>query len=260
MIQKKLLIERRRLPLLDLLFNFSFLEQIFYPLLIPVTVLGISLMGSWHCAGMCGGLITIAAPRKSSMIGYQIGRLLSYEILGIIFGLFGKYTLLNMLNGIIPIFVSFILGLSFIGIGISHWRKTPHFSSHLFSKIYSKLVGKSLQNNSSPIIWNGFKVGFLSVFLPCGWLYSFILVAVLTQNPYYSALLLFFFWLGSVPTLSLAPIFIRKLLKPIYLRFPKVISLIFVMIGLFTIGLKIYPLFFSQLNPTEFFCMIPSKK
>lgn len=251
------LTERRRSPLLALLFDYSILDQTVSPILIPILVLGISFAGSWHCAAMCGGLTAVIAPKKRSMIFYQIGRLCSYEILGIIFALFGKYTLSNTLSGVLPFFVSLLLGFSFIKIGISSFKKKSQPLSTFFSKIYSKLARKTLAKvDSSSVNWNGFKIGLLSVFLPCGWLYSFILAAVMTQNIYYSMILLFFFWLGSIPALSIAPIFFRKLLEPISKKFPKFSAVVLIGIGLLTIGMKIYPVFYPGENKNAAFCLI----
>ena len=57
----------------------------------------LGLLGSFHCIGMCGPIAFIlpvdrtnALKKVSQITIYHIGRLLSYSIIGLIFGLIGK--------------------------------------------------------------------------------------------------------------------------------------------------------------------------
>ena len=64
-------------------------------ILISALVLG--LMGSFHCAGMCGP-IAIALPLQGNTTGqkifggtlYNVGRTVTYGLMGAIFGLLGQ--------------------------------------------------------------------------------------------------------------------------------------------------------------------------
>ncbi|RLS67521.1 MAG: sulfite exporter TauE/SafE family protein [Planctomycetota bacterium] len=58
------------------------------------TVLAASLLGSAHCAGMCGGiaLVAIGTDRRARIVrqvGYHAGRLISYSVVGIAAGICG---------------------------------------------------------------------------------------------------------------------------------------------------------------------------
>jgi sulfite exporter TauE/SafE len=47
-------------------------------------------------------------------------------------------------------------------------------------------------------------------FVPCGWVYIFVIGAVAVKNPLYGGVMLFIFWLGTIPALSLFPIVYKK--------------------------------------------------
>jgi sulfite exporter TauE/SafE len=57
---------------------------------------------------------------------------------------------------------------------------------------------------------SSFALGLLSMFLPCGWLYTYVLAAAASQSPCSGALVMFLFWLGTIPALSAFPIFAKK--------------------------------------------------
>ena len=50
-------------------------------------------------------------------------------------------------------------------------------------------------------------LGIVNGFLPCGWVYVFMLGSVATKDPLYGTILLAVFWLGTVPALTVYPIF-----------------------------------------------------
>lgn len=58
-----------------------------------LSILIASLLGSPHCAGMCGGFAAWSGSgglRWSGVAAYNLGRLITYITLGIIAGLLGK--------------------------------------------------------------------------------------------------------------------------------------------------------------------------
>ena len=228
----------------------------FFQTLIPLGVLLASLAGSLHCVGMCGGLITVVAPTRRSMVFYHVGRLFGYLSLGAIAGFLGEKVLRTSLHGIIPWIAASTLALTFFYLGLRAWKGETHLFQmpKFFMKIYSKLWGKifkkeKLQEQVHPL-FQVMTVGLLSVFLPCGWLYGFVLGAVATQNTFYGAAFLFTFWLGTLPAMSLAPFFIRKVLSPITQKTPRISAILLMTLGLFTIGLKLYPLLITPKNST----------
>jgi sulfite exporter TauE/SafE len=87
---------------------------------------------------------------------------------------------------------------------------------------------------------SGFLLGFFSGFLPCGWLYTFLIAGAATKNPLASALTLFLFWLGTLPALSALTLVMRKPLleSPVYAR--RVSGMILILAGLYALWSHIF--------------------
>lgn len=48
-----------------------------------------SLLGSFHCLGMCGGIVLVIDPLKGGALFYHLGRLVSYLLMGVLAGYLG---------------------------------------------------------------------------------------------------------------------------------------------------------------------------
>src|SRR3954469_14309814 len=62
-----------------------------------ITAFLLGLMGSLHCAGMCGPLVLMTpvvghsrASRVASRVLYHLGRITTYALIGLLFGMIGK--------------------------------------------------------------------------------------------------------------------------------------------------------------------------
>ena len=184
------------------------------------TVLGsvflASLLGSLHCAGMCGGIAAVAsspeqpsAKRRLKLKAdltpatlYHAGRLLSYVALGAIAGSLGSQ--LNQLgrladveqiaagvSGAIMVLWAIVV-LSGRGARLRGARRAP-------TRWFSSIVGKALR--VAPAL-RGLLLGVATGVLPCGWLYAFVIAAAGTGSAGSGALSLAAFWAGSIPILS----------------------------------------------------------
>ena len=60
---------------------------------LPGLVFAISLLGSMHCVGMCGGLIMALPQQPRVLVSYHLGRWLGYLSLGALAGLAGDFLL-----------------------------------------------------------------------------------------------------------------------------------------------------------------------
>ncbi len=176
-----------------------------------LTIISIAFLGSFgHCIGMCGGIVvaysTIKIDPKSSKVSqgvahllYSFGRVLTYTILGAIFGAIGGVaTFSNNANGALLIFagIAMILaGLSLMG-KIKFLTLIEHsFSSSSFYKNAFKRVLNSKSNASF------FILGMLNGLLPCGFVYFFAITAASTADPLYGALVMAIFGLSTIPAM-----------------------------------------------------------
>ncbi|MBK7888373.1 MAG: sulfite exporter TauE/SafE family protein [Bacteroidetes bacterium] len=178
------------------------------------TALSVGFFGSFHCAGMCGPLAMALPTGNGSIlnllggrIAYNLGRVVTYSILGTIAGFLGK-TLsirgwqsdISILSGIL-IIVMVLLTNQKILTKINH--RFAGFSFQL-----KKVFGKLLKHHS---IASLFSFGVVNGILPCGFVYLAMAGAATTKSPMEGATYMFLFGLGTVPmmlTLALSGSFI----------------------------------------------------
>jgi sulfite exporter TauE/SafE/plastocyanin domain-containing protein/copper chaperone CopZ len=157
----------------------------------------VGIFTSIHCVGMCGGImlsqsLSIEIKSKSEAIKpsilYNLGRVISYTILGGIIGAIGSVFSLSILA---KAAVQILAGIFMIMMGFN----MAGFS--LFRRFHIKLPGfgcKVKSKSSSPFI-----VGILNGFMPCGPLQTMQLFALGTGSALKGSLSMFVFSLGTVP-------------------------------------------------------------
>ena len=167
----------------------------------------IGILASFHCVGMCGGLVITYTAKQgrdaqtkknqsfSPHLQYNFGRVISYTAIGAILGGFGSFF------GINPIFTGIITlaaGVFMILMGLSlltdfKWLekiklRTPSFIARLIYGQRHSLKPKG------PFI-----VGLLNGFMPCGPLQAMQLYALASGSFTRGALSMGIYALGTVP-------------------------------------------------------------
>ena len=84
-------------------------------------------------------------------------------------------------------------------------------------------------------------LGIVNGFAPCGWLYVFVLASVTLKNSYQGALLMFFFWLGTVPSLTFLSYASERILNLFPKNITRIAGLILVFVGLFNLIVNFFP-------------------
>lgn len=203
---------------------------------IAVSVLSSSFLGSAHCMGMCAPIVMITNKSFITSALYHIGRLVSYLGLGLVAGFLGQELLGQFPHSIAALLAPLTLGVTFIYMGIMLYRKQRfHMPLPKFlSKPYASAVKGQAHDNGKSSTFS-FLIGLLSVTLPCGWLYGFVIGATATKSVSTSILIMFMFWLGTVPALLVTPIVFQKFVGPFKEKFPTVASIILLIAGIFII-------------------------
>ena len=176
------------------------------PLLLSALVLG--LLGGGHCLGMCGGLmgaLTLAIPpeqrarRFRLLLAYNLGRILSYSLAGLLLGLAGW----AIASGPLALGLRIVAGLLLIcmGLYLAGWwsglTRIEALGRGLWKHI-QPLAGRLLPVSSLP---RALLLGALWGWLPCGLVYSTLLWAASQGDAVDSALLMLAFGLGTWPVL-----------------------------------------------------------
>ncbi len=222
----------------DLLTNF----QNFLPWVSFIAGIG----GSLHCVGMCGGLVTATCEKNNDILRYQIGRLIGYLTLGLFAGFLGSLIKLEKASPAIAIIPGLIIGFLFLYWGIQNWRgkkaelPMPKQMGKLYTYLWKKLVYRNLNFSKS------FFTGLISIFLPCGLLYGVILGGVAVQHPLMALISMFFFWLGTIPSMITAPHILKKILNPLRSKLPKTYGATLIIIGVVTVSMRMTTYYNAQ--------------
>ncbi|UKM63552.1 sulfite exporter TauE/SafE family protein [Flavobacteriaceae bacterium GSB9] len=202
-------------------------------MLISALVLG--LLGSFHCAGMCGPIAFMLPVDRSNTIKkiwqitvYHIGRLLSYSIIGLIFGLIGKSLYIFGFQQQLSIFIGIIMIL--VVLIPQKWLNKYNVSKpiyRLIGKVKSSL-GQALKSKRTDTFLT---IGFLNGFLPCGLVYMSVFAAIASGNAINGSLYMAAFGLGTIPLMTSAIYFSQFLKGTARKRIQKAIPVFVVFIG-----------------------------
>src|SRR5690606_4853873 len=81
-------------------------------------------------------------------------------------------------------------------------------------------------------------IGTLTGLLPCGWLWAFVIAAAGTASLLGGALVMFAFWLGTVPAMTGLLAFAGPVVSRIRARMPAVTAVALVALGIGTLALR----------------------
>ncbi len=218
----------------DQLINWLSEVRTFFPWVSFLAGLG----GSLHCVGMCGGLVTATCDRSYEVVRYQIGRLIGYLMLGLLAGVIGGQLDFKNTHPLVSIIPALFIGGLFIYWGVQNYRgkkaevPTPKWMSKTYTFLWKKFVFKNHGMTKS------FFTGLISILLPCGLLYGVVLGTLALQHRHEALFSMFFFWLGTVPSMVVAPSIVRRVIRPFKSKLPKTYAVSLIFIGVFTISLR----------------------
>jgi sulfite exporter TauE/SafE len=181
------------------------------------------LVGSVHCAGMCGGFATACTRRAGGLTAWHAGRIAAYAGLGVLAGAAG-----TALPG--PVWLPAILAtalLVWFTLALAGWLPEPvAVPTGQISR------GACALTRGSVAAHLGF--GLLNGLLPCGLVYSALAMSVALASPWRGALAMAAFGLGTVPLLSLSAVGLRRIvLQRLWRR--RVFALLVLVTGVWTI-------------------------
>ena len=171
----------------------------------------IGLLTSVHCVAMCGGInLSQCIPQsvkdedKGSRftalrpsILYNLGRVLSYTLVGALVGALGSVVSFSgSMKGIVQILAGVfmvIMGLNMLDVFPWLRKLNPRMPKVFAKKIQAEKAQAGENSNSS------LYVGLLNGLMPCGPLQAMQLYALSTGDPIKGAISMFLFSLGTVP-------------------------------------------------------------
>jgi len=200
------------------------------------SVLAASLIGSPHCAGMCGGFAWLAAPGPAARLRptalYHGARLAGYAAIGAIAGLLGSGLdrigalaglgrLAAMVAGAVMMIWGAVAVARALGVRLPRVLRLP-------SGPWSMLMARVTH-------WPGdaraAALGLFTALLPCGWLYVFVAMAASTGGPLTGAGLMTVFWAGTLPAFALLGVLMQRAAGPLRRHLPLVTGAALMVVG-----------------------------
>lgn len=165
----------------------------------------VGLLGSLHCVGMCGPIVAALPQGDSGKMAflagrllYNLGRIVTYAVIGLIFGLIGKTIFMAGYQQGLSIAVGVVIivavitpsrysqgAIAMLGLGTVYSR-----ISRVWGRLFSSKKKSSL-----------FAIGLLNGFLPCGFVYVALAGAVATGGALKGSAYMALFGVGTIPIL-----------------------------------------------------------
>lgn len=181
----------------------------------------LGLAASGHCLVMCGGISTALGlatarnasgrPRAHLLVGYQLGRITSYSLAGLLFaGALG--TLIATLdNATVRLALRALTALAFALAALVALGRLRDPGAGAGRRLWSHLA--PLGRRLLPVTnWpRAFAFGMVWGWMPCGFVFTVLLIATLQADAARGALTMAAFGLGTAPALLIASFSAQRL-------------------------------------------------
>jgi len=162
-------------------------------------------VGSLHCIGMCGPIVLALPAGNQGMLRYTLGRLLynlgrvlTYTVMGAVIGLIGAGLSLRLLQQDLSIIAgASIVAVFFVGQIARLSMPFPRSLGSMLLKLQGA-IASLLRESALPSL---FFLGILNGLLPCGFVYLAITAAAVTADVVQGMLFMAGFGLGTVPAM-----------------------------------------------------------
>lgn len=207
-----------------------------------IAVLVASLLGSLHCVGMCGPLAlwaTGGGTQRGTMSAYHIGRLTTYLIAGAVAGILGSALNLGGEVAGYQMLAAKVAGVVLIIVGVQRLISLhPRLQFAITAENPSR-VAALLQKAKPLLVKRGprgraYLGGLLTTWLPCGWLYLFVLLAAGTGGLASALTVMAAFWVGTLPALTAVWLGARSIVPRMGTSLPVVAGILLIVTGLYT--------------------------
>lgn len=222
---------------------------------LAVTGLLMGLVGGPHCVVMCGaacaGIARSAGPAQGAraLWIFQVGRLAGYSVLGGLAAasIQGLGWLSVQSAALRPVWTLFHVATAALGLMLLWQARQPLWLESTGQQVWRRV--RSITQKSSrgaPLL-----LGILWALLPCGLLYSALLVAALSSNAVEGAAVMALFALGSSVSLMAGPWLWLRLRKPGSGQWAVRLA------GLALLATSLWVLWMGLVNNTAPWCLAP---
>jgi len=209
---------------------------------LALAVLGASLLGSVHCAAMCGAFTCLYADPDPQggrgraarhHLAYNLGRLVSYLLLGISAGVAGAW---------LGPAAALATGLLLVSWGIHALLRAQgvRLGAPQVPGFWQRAMGTVLLRfrDRAPAV-RAATTGLATTLMPCGWMWAFVAVAAGTGSALSAAAVMSLFWVGTLPMMLTVGAAAQRLTGRFRTRLPLVSAVVIIVLGLASIALHL---------------------
>jgi uncharacterized protein len=165
----------------------------------------IGLMGSGHCIGMCGGIVAALGangPSVRLLIGYNLGRIISYCIAGGVAGALVAGVAGERYQALMPILRTVAGALIILmGLYVAGWWSVLRYLESAGQIVWRRIQPLAVRLGQPQGTVKSVAVGILWGWLPCGLVYSALVQSLASGSATAGALSMFAFGLGTLPAM-----------------------------------------------------------
>jgi sulfite exporter TauE/SafE len=200
-----------------------------------ITALALGFLGSFHCVGMCGPL-AMALPLpgqelRHKVLGallYNMGRVVTYALLGVLFGALGASLFLTGYQQQLSIAAGAFMILAVALPALLHFKAG---SQRWYQKLFQP-VQQAIYRQFNRMSWSGvLTVGLLNGLLPCGLVYMGITGSIVTGSVVKGSLFMALFGLGTLPAMLLLMLSKSMWSMPVRNRIKKTLPYMVALVG-----------------------------
>lgn len=165
----------------------------------------LGLFSSMHCVGMCGPLAMAlpvhhlpAVKRFTALLLHQLGRVVTYASLGLLFGFAGRHIYIAGFQQ----WFSMGIGVLVLALLILYYYYKKNIQPSFMQAFYKKVQGAIIVLLKSPKnIFTYLLLGMANGLLPCGMVYVAIAAALTSSTVTHGVLFMIMFGLGTLPAM-----------------------------------------------------------
>ena len=228
-----------------------------------LTAMMVGFLGGVHCLGMCGpiaGALTFqlsaeiqVRPRRVAMmqVVYNLGRVSSYVILGLMAGAVGLMLVeagdwLSIQRGLLAFSG---LWMVILALWLKGWSALPSRLERVVGDVWTRVSGR-YRPKMLPVrhVGQAYLFGLLWGTLPCGLVYSTLILAISAGSMLSGALVMLSFGVGTLPSVLLmgaSAFWLVRIQRLMWVR--NVAAMMMAMFGCWTLYLAIWGQAWSHL-------------
>jgi len=205
------------------------------------------LLGSAHCLGMCGGISGLFAVNASIRsirqqiplsIAYNTGRIATYAFLGIVVAMLGRGAVSSVPDLAAPVRLASGVLIILVGLQVAFGWRLLSLVENVGARLWRRVAPAAKGLVPVENLLQALGLGLIWGLLPCGLVYSVLLLAATTTDSLSGAVVMIAFGLGTMPAMVATGVSASKLAQ--FMNRRRVgAGLLIILMGIATIAMPI---------------------